>query len=134
MALSSNPSIGKIKKIIKEKFQNTENPENGDEIVLVKELISGQSYAYEIGIGKCWKHSSQSFELVGYVFEESRHQFLNGNIKIEKKISKNTTITCGIAKKGLFEKVDKAALGFSGEPWDGSLESLIVILDKWSNN
>lgn len=133
MALNSDKnSIEKIKELIKQKMQITDNPENQDEIVLVKETISGKLYAYEVGVGKAWKHSPQNYELVGYVFEESRHQFLNGNIKIERKIAKNIVVTCGIAKKGLFELIDKAALGFSGEKWDGSLECFVNLLEKWN--
>jgi len=125
----NNPEIIKLKKIIEEN-QITNFPENGEEIVVLRENTLPTSYSIQVGIGKCWKYTNY-YDCVGYVYSEIENRFTNGNIRVEKKLPRNTKVLCTVLKPGLYEKIDKAAIGFSDEKWTGSLNDFINYLENW---
>ncbi|MBD3352946.1 MAG: hypothetical protein GF364_15800 [Candidatus Lokiarchaeota archaeon] len=130
MAISKKPEIGKLKNILEENFEITESPNSEDEVIVVRELIAGKSYTVEVGIGKCWKYPGY-WDVVGHIYEEQRDKFIDGNIRVEKRLPKSVKVICAISDPGLFERVDKAALGFSDDEWDGKLEAFLKIIEDW---
>ncbi len=68
-------------------------------------------------------------DVIGQVWEEDRNTFVDGNLKVERKLPRQTSVICGVAKSGLIEAVDKAVIGFSDDSW-GTLDDFINIFTK----
>lgn len=118
--------VEKIGSLIDEKFDVVELPKKDDECVTIRELIIGKSYNVEVAVGRCWRYPSY-FDIVGYVWEEVRNEFIDSSIRIEtKNRPRSTHIKCGVAKEGFIRSIDEAR-------WDEkfkTLDDLIEILEK----
>jgi len=123
---TTREQVEKIKQLINQKFDINANPEKDQECVIIRELIVAKSYSVEVGVGKCWKYPGY-FDIVGFVFEESRDMFIESSVRIDTKTkTKSTFFVCGVAKNGFIRMVDEAR-------WENklnTLEDLIVILEK----
>lgn len=100
--------INELKKLLKEKLEITEIPENGVECITVREqIIPGKSYVAEVAIGKVWKYSSY-FNVVGMVFNEDYNKFTDASIKIEtKNRQKSIEILCAVSSEDFAKNVDE---------------------------
>lgn len=126
----AKPQIGKIKKIIEEKLEIVEFPDSEDELIVIRENQFAKSYNVEIGVGKCWRYPGY-YDCVGFSYDDGRGVFGNGNVRVEKKLPKSVKVTTAKLKPGLLQSIQKASLGFTDDEWNGTLDSLITILEKY---
>ena len=89
--------VDELKKILKEKLEITENPENGVECITVREqIIPGKSYVAEVAIGRVWKYSSH-FNVVGMVFNDDYNKFTDASMRTEtKNRQRSIEILCAV--------------------------------------
>jgi hypothetical protein len=99
-------SVDEIKKLLKEKLEITEIPDNGVECITVREqIIPGKSYVAEVAIGKVWKYRTY-FNVVGMVFNEDK--FRDASMKIEtRNRQKSIEILCAVSQTDFATNVDE---------------------------
>lgn len=126
------PQIGKIKNFIEEHLEKVIMPPNGKDVILVKETGTGKNYGVEVGVGKSWRYPAY-WDLIGHVYSDESGKFSDGSIRTPKKLPRSTKVACGLINDGFYNKIKKAAIGFSDLEWNNTLDDLVKFLEDSQN-
>ncbi len=123
------PILDRLKSTALSKGTRVDFPENGDEILVIKEEILNDQHSFAIGVGKAVAFNFRYFDIKGKVFTDSFPIFSDSSLRIEPKLIKKTKGVSYITlkfPKGFIRNVDETS-------WQDKLKDLSDLIDLLEN-
>ena len=111
--MDSENEVEQLKSIAMRKGTRSTIPNNGDEILVIKEeKMKDDYFNYAIAVGNAIVINTRYFEVKGKVYSPTIHQFSDSTLRIEPKQIKQTKgveYFCSVFKPGLVRAIDEAS-------------------------
>ena len=121
-------AMQKIKELLEEKGKIVKIPENGKEIVLLKEQKIKATYSASVGVGVASSINIRYFDVRGHIYDEDFRKFSDSSMRIEpKSVSTTKGLSYIVAEfpDGLVRAADEAKWGDALN----NLEDFIKVLE-----
>ncbi|MHA1520460.1 MAG: hypothetical protein ACTSRK_09780 [Promethearchaeota archaeon] len=125
----SDPQIEKLKELTLKKGMMKDIPNNGDEIIIIKEERMEDYLNYSIGAGNAIVINPRYFEVKGKIYSDTLKRFSDTVLRIEPKQIKETKgvqYFCSVFEPGLVRAIDEAT-------WQknfATIDDLISVLEN----
>lgn len=127
--MNYQPILEKVKAAALSKGDRIEFPDNGDEVLVIKEERVKDQHSFTLGVGKALSFNFRYFDVKGKVLSDSFPSFSDSSVRIEPKIIQKTKGAEYITVKfpeGFIRSVDEAS-------WQDKFSNLNDLLEFFNN-